>query len=70
MNPTLIPMSSDDREAVMDIFNYSVLAGISSLNEGSIKFHLQNGFAECGRFRGVGRKKGHIFDMVYCQKML
>ncbi|MHC1726640.1 MAG: N-acetyltransferase family protein [Syntrophobacteraceae bacterium] len=48
----------------------SILAGISSLNEGSIRFHLKNGFSECGRFRGVGLKKGIAFDMVYCQKIL
>lgn len=48
----------------------SILAGISSLNEGSIRFHLKNGFSECGRFKQVGVKKGKTFDVVYCQKML
>lgn len=48
----------------------SILAGISSLNEGSIRFHLRNGFLECGRFRNVGMKKGVAFDVVYCQKQL
>lgn len=47
-----------------------LLAGISSLNEGSIRFHLKNGFVECGRFRNVGQKQGQIFDVVYCQKTL
>jgi len=47
-----------------------LLAGISSLNEGSIRFHLKNGFVECGRFRNVGQKQGKIFDVVYCQKTL
>lgn len=48
----------------------SVLASISSLNEGSINFHLKNGFSECGRFRAIGRKKGKTFDVVYFQRML
>jgi phosphinothricin acetyltransferase len=43
------------------------LAHISSLNEGSIRFHLRHGFAECGRFRRVGRKRGEDFDMVWMQ---
>jgi len=48
----------------------NILAGISSLNEGSIRFHLKNGFVECGRFKSIGRKKGRDFDVVYCQRMI
>ncbi|MGA1792093.1 MAG: N-acetyltransferase family protein [bacterium] len=48
----------------------SILASISSLNQGSINFHRRNGFVECGRFKGIGRKKGRVFDVVYMQKML
>lgn len=48
----------------------SVLASISSLNEGSIAFHRKNGFVEGGRLREVGNKKGKTFDVVYMQKML
>ena len=48
----------------------NVLASISSLNEGSMRFHLKNGFVECGRFKGIGQKKGKIFDVVYCQLRL
>jgi phosphinothricin acetyltransferase len=48
----------------------SVLASISSLNEGSINFHVKNGFSECGRFRDIGRKRGKTFDVVYFQRML
>ena len=48
----------------------NILASISSLNEGSIRFHLRNGFAECGRFRAVGRKFGRDFDVVWMQKRL
>jgi len=45
----------------------NILAGISSLNEGSLRFHLRNGFRECGRFQGIGRKNGLTFDVIYCQ---
>ena len=48
----------------------SVLASISSLNEGSINFHKKNGFSECGRFMGIGKKKGRPFDVVWMQKIL
>ena len=48
----------------------NILANISSLNSGSIKFHQQNGFTECGRFRRVGKKNGQEFDTVWMQKML
>lgn len=48
----------------------NILAHISSLNPGSIKFHQENGFVECGRFRKVGRKKGREFDTVWMQKIL
>lgn len=48
----------------------TILANISSLNQGSIRFHQKNGFAECGRFRSVGEKRGREFDTVWMQKML
>jgi L-amino acid N-acyltransferase YncA len=48
----------------------NLLANISSLNLNSIKFHEKNGFAECGRFRSVGKKRGQEFDTVWMQKML
>jgi len=46
------------------------LASISSLNEQSIQFHLKHGFVECGRFKGIGKKHGRTFDMVWMQKYL
>jgi phosphinothricin acetyltransferase len=49
---------------------HCVLASISSLNEGSIRFHSQHGFSECGRFREVGKKHGSLFDIVWMQKLL
>jgi len=48
----------------------TILASISALNEGSIRFHAKNGFAECGRFRQVGKKKGQVFDVVWMQRMV
>ncbi|AKB27375.1 GCN5-related N-acetyltransferase [Methanosarcina siciliae T4/M] len=49
---------------------HCILANISSLNDGSIRFHLNHGFEECGRFREVGKKKGKLFDTVWMQKLL
>lgn len=48
----------------------TILASISSLNEGSIRFHAGHGFTECGRFEKVGRKKGIVFDTVWMQKFI
>jgi phosphinothricin acetyltransferase len=48
----------------------TILAGVSSLNEGSLRFHQKNGFVECGRFRNIGRKWGRPFDVVYFQRIL
>ncbi|MBT8506867.1 GCN5 family acetyltransferase [Methanomicrobiaceae archaeon CYW5] len=48
----------------------TILAGISSHNEGSIRFHARHGFQECGRFVGVGMKFGTLFDEVWMQKIL
>lgn len=45
------------------------LAHISSLNEGSIRFHRRHGFTECGRFHRVGRKQGRDFDMVWMERL-
>lgn len=49
---------------------HCILASISSLNEGSVRFHSQHGFSECGRFREVGKKHGKNFDIVWMQKIL
>jgi L-amino acid N-acyltransferase YncA len=48
----------------------NILASISSLNPGSIDFHKKNGFTECGRFKGVGKKKDRLFDIVWMQKTI
>jgi phosphinothricin acetyltransferase len=48
----------------------TILASISSLNEESIRFHANHGFTECGRFKGIGRKRGIVFDTVWMQKFI
>jgi phosphinothricin acetyltransferase len=48
----------------------TILASISSLNEGSIRFHERHGFVECGRFARVAEKRGTVFDTVWMQKSL
>lgn len=52
----------------MGITNF--LANISSLNPGSLHFHRNHGFTECGRMLGVGVKMGESFDMVWVQKRI
>ena len=46
-----------------------ILARISSLNEGSIRFHAKNGFAHCGILSGVGVKNGTRFDVVHMMRI-
>ncbi|MGE5800281.1 MAG: N-acetyltransferase family protein [Syntrophaceae bacterium] len=48
----------------------TILANVSSLNEASKRFHERNGFAECGRFRRVAKKKGEDLDAVWMQLIL
>lgn len=48
----------------------TLLADISSLNDGSIRFHTRHGFEPCGRFEKVGRKLGQEFDQVWMRKRL
>ncbi|MEF2145954.1 MAG: N-acetyltransferase family protein [Desulfovibrionaceae bacterium] len=42
-----------------------ILAGVSSENRSSLRFHLRMGFVECGRFPGVLRKHGRSLDEVW-----
>ena len=46
----------------------TLMASISSENQGSCRFHQRQGFTECGRFKGVWHKKGRDLDMVWMQK--
>lgn len=48
----------------------NLLADISSENLLSIKFHLKNGFKECGRFHNIGIKNGKKFDVIWMEKTL
>lgn len=48
----------------------NLLANISSKNEQSIAFHHRQGFKECGRLVGIGKKKGEAFDVVWMEKRL
>ena len=45
----------------------TILASVSSQNEGSINFHKKYGFTECGTFRKVGKKFGNDLDEVWLQ---
>jgi len=45
----------------------TILASISSANEGSIRFHRKCGFVVCGTFRRAGRKFGSDFDETWMQ---
>lgn len=47
-----------------------ILAHISSLNNSSIKFHLKQGFKECGRFQKIIRKNDVLFDIIWMQKFI
>ena len=48
----------------------NLISSIASPNEPSLKFHLGQGFVECGRLLNVGRKFGRCFDEVLMQKQL
>jgi L-amino acid N-acyltransferase YncA len=48
----------------------TLLANISSRNDGSLRFHRKNGFEQCGRFRRIGEKFGEDFDVVWMQLFL
>ncbi len=43
----------------------TILANISSKNAPSLRFHLKNGFHECGNFPAIGNKFGEDFGVVW-----
>jgi len=47
-----------------------ILANISALNEGSVRFHQRKGFIECGRFKNIVRKRGRELDIIWMQKTI
>lgn len=46
----------------------TLLANISSKNEGSIRFHANKGFTVAGTLADVGEKFGEPFDVVWMQR--
>jgi len=46
----------------------TLLANISSKNEGSVRFHAKQGFTVAGTLAGVGEKFGEPFDVVWMQR--
>lgn len=48
----------------------NILVNISSENLGSIRFHQNHGFIECGRFKNVGLKFERYFDLIWMSKNL
>jgi L-amino acid N-acyltransferase YncA len=59
-------LTEDARQLGID----TLLAHISSANEGSLRFHLRHGFRKCGHFERVGRKWNRDFDVIWVQKFL
>jgi phosphinothricin acetyltransferase len=47
-----------------------LLGHVSSRNTACLAFLERSGFAEVGRLRGIGRKLGRSFDVVWMQKEL
>lgn len=48
----------------------TLLANISSKNEGSVRFHARHGFTVAGTLAGVGEKFGEPFDVVWMQRLV
>lgn len=46
------------------------LVDISSENISSIKFHIKNGFTECGMLQNIGNKFGRYFSIVLMEKYI
>ncbi|MFX0002085.1 MAG: GNAT family N-acetyltransferase [Candidatus Hodarchaeota archaeon] len=47
-----------------------LLVNLSSLNQSSLNFHKKHGFVECGRFKNIGKKFNHNFDIIWMQRNL
>lgn len=49
---------------------HTLIGGIDSTNESSIKFHLRNGFKEVAKLSKIGFKNGQWLDCLFLQKMI
>jgi len=63
-------MLAEFTEAARQLGVDNLVAGVSSLNEQSLRFHERAGFERCGTFHAVGHKFGRDFDIVYFQKKI
>ena len=48
----------------------TILASVSSANDGSLRFLGRYGFSKCGEFNGVGKKNGLAFDEIWLQHLI
>jgi L-amino acid N-acyltransferase YncA len=49
---------------------HTLIAGVDSENQASIRFLERSGFLQCGRLREVGYKFGRFLDLVFLQRSL
>ena len=68
--PVARPIGRDFLEIGRPVFNLSPSSPhlsqfLGTTATGSINFHKNNGFTECGRFKKVGKEKGQIFDTAW-----
>ena len=76
MEFAIFPITEEDREPIIDIFNFYILNSFAAYPEAEVPYEAfdiflqKNGFYECGRFKGVGKKNDRVFDLVWMQKML
>lgn len=50
--------------------HHSIIAGVDSLQEGSLRLHERHGFVRTSQLREVGFKLGRWLDVIYLQRML
>jgi phosphinothricin acetyltransferase len=57
-------------KAAVELDLHTIVAGIDSTNEVSIKLHERFGFKEAGHFKQVGYKFGRWLDLTFMQLLL